>query len=225
MSTIELVIANRNYSSWSLRPWLALKRTGLAFSVTVIPLRHENTKADLLARSPSGKAPALIQDGLTVWDSLAICEYLAELVPSAELWPVDPAARAVARSVSAEMHSGFQALRSNMPMNIRADLPGWGWTPEVAADVARIEAIWTGLRERCAAEGPYLFGGFTIADAMYAPVVSRFKTYGVKIGPVAQAYADAVQAHPFMREWTAAALAETWTIDYPVLPPAGETPS
>lgn len=220
MSAVELVIANQNYSSWSLRPWLALKQAGLPFSVTVIPLRQDDTKARILARSPSGKVPALIHNGLTVWDSLAICEYLAELAPDAGLWPADPATRAVARSVSAEMHSGFTALRSNMPMNIRGELPGWGRAPGVADDIARIEAIWTDLRQRCGAEGPYLFGGFTIADAMYAPVVSRFKTYGVTVNPTAQAYADAIQAHPAMQEWTTAALAETWVIDYPVLPPA-----
>lgn len=219
MSAIELVIANQNYSSWSLRPWLALKQTGLPFSLTVIPLKQDDTKAQILARSPSGKVPALIHDGLTVWDSLAICEYLAELAPDAGLWPADRAARATARSVSAEMHSSFTALRSNMPMNIRGDLPGWGRAPGVADDIARIEAIWTDLRQRFGSHGPYLFGGFTIADAMYAPVVTRFKTYGVEINPTAQAYADAVQAHPFMREWTAAALAETWVVDYPVQPP------
>lgn len=220
MSAIELVIANQNYSSWSLRPWLALKQTGLPFSLTVIPLKQEGTKAQILARSPSGKVPALVHDGLTVWDSLAICEYLAELAPDAGLWPADRADRAAARSVSAEMHSSFTALRSNMPMNIRGDLPGWGRAAGVADDVARIEAIWTDLRQRFGSQGPYLFGGFTIADAMYAPVVTRFKTYGVQINPTAQAYADAVQAHPFMREWTAAALAETWVVDYPVQPPA-----
>lgn len=219
MSGIELVIANQNYSSWSLRPWLALKQTGLPFSLTVIPLKQESTKAQILARSPSGKVPALIHDGLTVWDSLAICEYLAELAPDAGLWPSDRAARATARSVAAEMHSSFTALRSNMPMNIRGDLPGWGRAPGVADDVARIEAIWTDLRQRFGSQGPYLFGAFSIADAMYAPVVTRFKTYGVQINPTAQAYADAVQAHPFMREWTAAALAETWVVDYPVQPP------
>jgi len=219
VSGIELVIANQNYSSWSLRPWLALKQTGLPFSLTVIPLKQESTRAQILARSPSGKVPALIHDGLTVWDSLAICEYLAELAPDAGLWPVDRAARATARSVSAEMHSSFTALRANMPMNISGALPGWGRAPGVADDIARIEAIWTDLRQRYGAEGAYLFGGFTIADAMYAPVVTRFKTYGVQINPTAQAYADAVLAHPFMQEWTSAALAETWVVDYPVQPP------
>lgn len=220
MSAIELVIANQNYSSWSLRPWLALKQTGLPFSLTVIPLKQESTKAQILARSPSGKVPALVHNGLTVWDSLAICEYLAELAPDAGLWPSDRAARATARSVSAEMHSGFTALRSNMPMNIGGDMPGWGRAPGVAEDIARIEAIWTDLRQRFSSQGPYLFGGFGIADAMYAPVVTRFKTYGVQVNATAQAYADAVQAHPFMQEWTAAAAAETWVVDYPVQPPA-----
>jgi glutathione S-transferase len=217
---MELVIANRNYSSWSLRPWLALKQTDLPFSVSVIPLRQENTRAEILARSPSGKVPALIDGDLTVWDSLAICEYIAELAPQAGLWPADPATRAVARSVASEMHSGFMALRSNMPMNLRAELPGWGRTPDVIADIARIEKIWTGLREKYAASGPFLFGGFTIADAMYAPVVTRFKTYGVALNDAAQAYADAVLETPAMQEWRKAALKETWTIDYPVLPPA-----
>jgi glutathione S-transferase len=220
MLLMELVIANRNYSSWSLRPWLALKQTDLPFSVAVIPLRQENTKAEILARSPSGKVPALIDGDLTVWDSLAICEYVAESAPQAGLWPADPATRAVARSAAAEMHSGFMALRSNMPMNLRADLPGWGRTPDVIADIARIESVWTGLREKYASSGPFLFGGFTIADAMYAPVVTRFKTYGVALNDTAQAYADAVLEWPAMQEWREAALKETWTIDYPVLPPA-----
>lgn len=219
MSSLELTIGNRNYSSWSLRPWLALKQAGLPFSAVVVPLRREDTKESLLARSPSGKAPALRHGDLTVWDSLAICEYVAELAPDAGLWPKDRNARAVARSVSAEMHSGFTALRSNMPMNLRADLPGWGHTPEVAADVARIEQIWGELRAACSGVGPFLFGSFTIADAMFAPVAARFKTYGVKLNAASQAYVEAVWAAPAMVEWREEALKESWVIDYQVLPP------
>lgn len=219
MHALELAIANRNYSSWSLRPWLALKQSGLPFTETVIPLKQPDTRDAILAWSPSAKLPALRHGPLTVWDSLAICEYVAELAPAAGLWPADPAARATARSVSAEMHSGFMALRVNMPMNIRASLPGWGRAPEVAADVARIDEIWTKLRQTYGADRPFLFGGFTIADAMFAPVVWRLHTYGVALTPTAQAYADAMRAWPAMAEWAALAATESWTIDYPVRAP------
>lgn len=221
MTGLELTIGNQNYSSWSLRPWLALKQAGLPFTVHVVPLRQDGAKASILARSPSGKVPALRHGDLTVWDSLAICEYVAELAPEANLWPQDRARRAIARSVAAEMHSGFTGVRSSMPMNLRADLPGWGHTPEALADIARIQEIWTGLRAANPAGGPFLFGHFTIADAMFAPVATRFKTYGVALNPTAQAYVDAVLASPSFQEWRAAGVAETWTIDYAVAPPSG----
>lgn len=213
MAEFKLVIGNRNYSSWSLRGWLALKRTGVDFEEIVIPLHHPDTKEKIRAQSPSGWVPVLLGPDGPVWDSLAIAEYLAERFPTAGLWPADPAARAVARSVTAEMHSGFPALRKHYPMNLRATLPARPENPEAAADIARVLEIWTECRQNFGAGGPFLFGSFTAADAFYAPVVSRFRTYGVAMGPVAEAYAEAVRDWPDMREWAAAAAAEPWVIE------------
>jgi glutathione S-transferase len=207
---LQLVIGNKNFSSWSLRPWLLLKQAGLPFREIPVHLRQADTKAQILAHSPSGKVPALIDGDLTVWDSLAICEYLAEKASlnHVDLWPADPKARAEARSVSAEMHSGFAALRQQMSMEVAASRPGEGQTPEVLADIARIAALWTSSRERFAAAGPFLFGDFSVADAMYAPVAFRFHTYGVELPPLAAAYRDTLLALPAMREWAAGARAE-----------------
>lgn len=207
---LQLVIGNKNFSSWSLRPWLLLKQAGLPFREIPVRLRQADTKAQILAHSPSGKVPALIDGDLTVWDSLAICEYLAEKASlnHVDLWPADPKARAEARSVSAEMHSGFAALRQQMSMEVAASRPGEGQTPEVLADVARIAALWTSCRERFAAAGPFLFGDFSVADAMYAPVAFRFHTYGVELPPLAAAYRDTLLALPAMQEWAAGARAE-----------------
>ncbi len=207
---LQLVIGNKNFSSWSLRPWLLLKQAGLPFREIPVRLRQADTKAQILAHSPSGKVPALIDGDLTVWDSLAICEYLAEKASlnHVDLWPADPKARAEARSVSAEMHSGFAALRQHMSMEVAASRPGEGQTPEVLADVARIAALWTSCRERFAAAGPFLFGDFSVADAMYAPVAFRFHTYGVELPPLAAAYRDTLLALPAMQEWAAGARAE-----------------
>lgn len=204
---MKLIVGNKNYSSWSLRPWLAMKVAGIGFSEVRIPLYGPGSKEQILAFSPAGKVPCLMDGGLAIWDSLAICEYLAEKTPA--LWPADPAARAVARSVSAEMHSGFQSLRSHMSMNIRKRYPDKGRTPEVLAEIARIVAMWSDCRGRFGTEGPFLFGRFSIADAMYAPVVLRFRTYAVELPAVCQAYADAVIALPAMQEWMEAARAET----------------
>lgn len=214
MSDLTLILGNKAYSSWSLRPWLALKQAGRLFAEVVIPLRRPDTRARILEHSPAGKLPVLKHGDLTVWDSLAICEYLADLFPDAALWPEDPAARAVARAVSAEMHSGFQSLRSSMPMDLTRKAPGEGMTEATVADIGRITALWADCRARFGAGGPFLFGRFSIADAMYAPVVTRFDTYGVALGDTARAYADAVLAMPAMREWTDAARAEPWTIDF-----------
>lgn len=205
-----LVIGDRNFSSWSLRPWLAARQAGIAFEEVLVPLRRPGTAAAIRRHSPSGKVPCLI-DGegtaaIVVWDSLAICEYLAELAPG--LWPADRAARAEARSVSAEMHAGFAALRTAMGMDIRASRPGEGRTPEALADIARIVAIWEGCRARHAAGGPFLFGTFSIADAMYAPVVWRFVTHAVEVPPVSRAWMETLLALPAMREWQAGALTE-----------------
>lgn len=207
---LQLVIGNKNFSSWSLRPWLLLKQAGLPFREIPVRLRQTDTKAQILAHSPSGKVPALIDGDLTVWDSLAICEYLAEKASlnHVDLWPADPKARAEARSVSAEMHSGFAALRQQMSMEVAASRPGEGQTPEVLADIARIAALWTSCRERFAAAGPFLFGDFSVADAMYAPVAFRFHTYGVELPPLAAAYRDTLLALPAMQEWAADARAE-----------------
>lgn len=205
MSDLTLVIGTKRYSSWSLRPWLALRQAGLPFTEVEIALRQPDTRAAVLRHSPSGKVPLLRHGELRVWESLAICEYAAELAPAARLWPDDRAARAVARAVSAEMAAGFAPLRRTLPMDValRAATPP---LPEDAeADIARVTALWGDCRARFGAGGPFLFGGFTIADAMYAPVVTRFATYGIAVDGAAAAYMAAVEALPAMREWRAAA--------------------
>ena len=207
MSEPTLVIGNKNYSSWSLRPWLAMKVAGIPFAEHRIPLYGPGSKDQILVYSPAGKVPCLADGDLRVWDSLSICEYLAEKHPG--LWPQDPAARALARSVSAEMHSGFMNLRAKMSMNIRKRYPGLGRTPESMADVARIVSLWSDCRARYGKGGPFLFGAFSIADAMYAPVVLRFRTYEVELPADCRAYSDAVLALPAMQDWIAAAMAET----------------
>ncbi len=212
MSCRTLVIANRNYSSWSLRAWLALDAVGEPFDEVLIPLGRPETAEEIRRYSPSGRVPALLERSLTVWDSLAICEYLAERHPEAGLWPADPHARAVARSVVAEMHSGFTALRSHMPMNLRASRPGAGRGPGVDEDVERITAIWERCRRDFGAGGDLLFGTFTLADAFYAPVVSRFRTYGVTPTGAAGAYMDALWALPSVQDWATRAHDEPWSI-------------
>jgi glutathione S-transferase len=197
-----LVIGNWNYSSWSMRPWIALRTFGFGFDVSRIPLYGPGAKEEILKHSPAGKVPVLIDGTTVVWDSLAILEYLAEKKPA--LWPSDPALRARARSVAAEMHSGFSDLRQHMSMNVRKRYPGKGRTPGALADVERIQAIWS------AARGPFLFGAFSAADAMYAPVVLRFRTYEVEVRN--KAYYEAMLALPAMKEWIAAAEREAETI-------------
>ncbi len=217
MKDVTIVLGNKNYSSWSLRGWLAVAQSGLSFDEVVIPLRGAETKAEILRHSPSGKVPTLIAGDQAIWDSLAIGEYLAERCPEAGLWPADPTARAHARAVSAEMHSGFPNLRTHMPMQITAYHPGLGRGPGVLADIARIQEIWRDCRAGFGADGAFLFGAFSLADAAYAPVVSRFATYGVELEPGAAAYRDAVLAWPAMVAWSEAAAAEPWTIDFPQL--------
>jgi glutathione S-transferase len=212
MSAYTLLIGNKNYSSWSLRPWLAMRQAGLAFREVRIPLYTPESKTQIRAYSPSGKVPCLVDGTLAVWDSLAICEYLAERHPQLELWPSDQRARAVARSMSAEMHSGFQHLRSNMSMNCRRQFPGVGCTVEVAGEIERIQRSWGEARERHGSGGPFLFGRFSIVDAMYAPVVLRFRTYAVQLNPVCRDYADAILALQPMQQWLADAQAETEVI-------------
>jgi glutathione S-transferase len=202
VSALTLVIGNWNYSSWSLRPWIALRMSGLAFEVERIPLYQADSKARLLAHSDAGRVPVLEHGDVTVWESLAICEYLAELAPRARLWPDDTATRARARSVATEMHGGFPALRQALQMNFRARAKRTpALSDAVRAEIARIESLWSDCRRRAGDSGPFLFGRFTIADAMYAPVVSRFRTYGVALAGAAQSYADAIWALPAMQEW------------------------
>lgn len=209
MSHLILVIGNKAYSSWSLRPWLLMKHAGIDFTEKPISLYAVDARQTILKHSAAGKVPVLKDGDLTIWDSLAICEYLAEKYPARHLWPADAAARAQARSVSAEMHSGFANVRTQMPMNVRREIPGRGKTPEVAAEVARIEAIWNGCRARHGNDGPFLFGGFSIADAMYAPVASRFRTYGIALHGAAGEYVATMLALPAMQEWIAGAHAES----------------
>ncbi len=213
MSRLTLVIGNKNYSSWSLRGWLMVKHTGAPFDEVRIVLDTPTTRADLLRHSPSGRVPVLHDGDVTVWDTLAICEYLAERFPAAGLWPDDRLARARARAVSAEMHAGFATLREAMPMNCRAHLPGKGRGPGVQDDIDRIAALWRDCRERHGAGGDMLFGGFSAADAMFAPVAARFVTYEVDLDPTSRANADAVWSRPAMREWVAAAGAEPERIE------------
>lgn len=212
MDRLTLVIANKNYSSWSLRPWLLLKQFGIAFDEVRIPLDQTDTAQRLRDNSPSGRVPVLRDGNLTVWDSLAICEYLAEKFPQLPLWPVALDARATARSISAEMHSGFATLRENMTMNCRKHLPGKGRAPGVQQDIDRITALWRDCRKRYGAGGDMLFGTFSIADAMFAPVTFRFVTYGVETDPVSTAYVNAVQALAPLQAWLAAARAESEVI-------------
>lgn len=203
---LTLYVGSKNLSSWSLRPYLALAASGLPFTDAVIELDRPETRERILAVNPAGRVPVLHHDGLVVWDSLAICEYVAELAPDAGLWPVDRATRARARAVAAEMHSGFAALRRDMPMNLCAARAGRGHTPEALADAARVMAIWRELRAApAAAGGPFLFGTFTIADAMFAPVTTRFITYAVSVDATARAYTAAIAELPAMRAWRAAA--------------------
>ena len=208
---LTLVIGNKNYSSWSLRPWLAMKQVGIPFTEIRIPLYQPDSRQRILEHSPAGKVPVLKDRAVTVWDSLAILEYLAERFPDRGLWPQSAAARARARSVSAEMHSGFAALRSHMPMNLRNSYPGRGLTPEVDADIARIVGLWTDCLTT--ASGPFLLGDFCIADAMFAPVATRFVTYGVKLPPVCRLYVDTLVALPAMQAWYADARAERESVD------------
>jgi len=213
MADFTIYIGNKNYSSWSLRGWLMLKHTGAEFAEEVIPLDEANTRANILRRSPSGRVPALLHGDQVIWDSLAIGEYLAELFPKAQLWPKAAKARSLARSVSLEMHAGFQALRSHLPMNIRSSFPNRGVTPEAQADINRITAAWRDCRKRFGESGEFLFGHFTIADAMYAPVVSRLRTYKIELQDDTQAYADAVWALPALQEWATAARNEPMIIE------------
>jgi glutathione S-transferase len=211
---LHLVIGNKNYSSWSFRPWFAMKVAGIAFAETVISLDAPDFKSRLIALSGAGKVPVLIEDDIRVWESLAILEYLAEKFPAARLWPEDTAARAHARAIAAEMHAGFQPLRRRLPMNVRRPAMPLALETDTAADVARIDAIWSECRARFGKGGPFLYGGFGAADAMYAPVVWRFHTYAVEVGETARAYMRALMALPAWNEWREAARREVWVLPH-----------
>jgi glutathione S-transferase len=209
---LQLVIGNKNYSSWSMRPWVLLRQAQIPFEE--VQLKFDESDGGLRVAgiekfSAAGKVPVLMVDGEPVWDSLAIAETVAEMHPEKHLWPEDAVARRVARSICAEMHSGFQALRSAMVMNIRSKHPGKGMTPASRKDIERIVSLWTSCRERFGGAGSLLFGRFSIADAFYAPVVTRFQTYAVKLPRVAQEYCETVLALSAVREWSDAARRET----------------
>lgn len=210
---MRLVIVNKAYSSWSLRPWLLMTHFAIPFDETVIPMGRPDTRARILEVSPTGKCPALIDGEIVVWESLAIVEYLAESRPETPIWPRDKAARAHARALANEMHGGFSALRNHCPTQFLRPVRKIALTPEVEADVARIEAAWAGARTRFGAGGPYLFGEFSAADAMFAPVVNRFHTYDVAVRPATRAYMDAIMALPAWKAWIAGAEGEPWRME------------
>jgi len=211
---MQLVIGNKNYSSWSLRPWIAMKACGIAFEEILIPfgspLGNPEFKARLAPYTPAGRVPVLVDGDMRIWETLAILEYLAEKFPERGLWPADAKARAEARALASEMHAGFSALRGECPMNMRRPVRERALPANVLADVARIEAMWSDCRARHG--GPFLFGKFSAADAMYAPVVARFHTYGIKANREALGYIEAMMALPAFAEWRADALKETWIV-------------
>lgn len=209
MKPLKLAIANKNYSSWSMRPWVLLTQAAIAFEEIQLKFSDTGKVEGIEPYSPTRQVPVLIVDGEPVWDTLAICEAVAELFPHLHLWPADPRARQIARSVCAEMHAGFRNLRGAMPVNIRASLPGRGMSPAVQQDIDRIVEIWESCRARFGGNGELLFGQFTVADAYYAPVATRFLTYAVTLPPAAQRYADALLQLSAVREWMAQARRET----------------
>ncbi len=212
---LKLIIANKLYSSWSLRPWLVLQAFGVPFEEILIPLRTPESRSRVLEYSPSGKVPALIDGDITVWESLAIIEYLAEKFPDHAIWPRNGEVRAHARSVSHEMHAGFQVLRQGCPMHLGVRFATPPLTETLQASIDRVEDIWSEARNRFAGgSGPFLYGAFSAADAMYAPVVTRFDTYQIPVREAARTYMDAVLAHPAVVSWHAAALVEPWTIPH-----------
>ncbi len=210
--SLKLILGNKNYSSWSLRPWIAMRHAGIAFEEEVIPLYEPGSAERMAAYSPSGKVPVLIDGEMVIWESLAILDHIAERFPKAKLWPADPKARAHARSIASEMHAGFLPLRKLCPMNMRRESRKLDLTDEVAANVRRIEQIWTECRQRFGEGGPFLFGDFGAADAMYAPIVSRFASYAIGVGAAAEEYMTSVMALPAWHEWRNAGIAETWVM-------------
>ena len=209
---LTLIIGNKNYSSWSFRPWIAMKVAGIAFEEKVVPLYEPGSREQILQYSPAGKVPALLDGDQRIWESLAILEYLAEKFPRQKLWPDDPRARAHARIVATEMHAGFQPLRRSCPMNLWLPVKSRPQSEEVMANVRRIEFLWADCRARFGQGGPFLFGSFGAADAMYAPVVARLHSYGLAVGDATRNYMHAVMALPAWAEWRTAALKESWIL-------------
>ncbi|MGH6683619.1 MAG: glutathione S-transferase family protein [Pseudolabrys sp.] len=210
--TLKLIIGNKNYSSWSLRPWLAMKVASIAFDEQVIPLYEPGSRERVLEYSPAGKVPVLVDGDRRIWESLAILEYLAEKFPKANLWPADSHARSHARVVAAEMHAGFQALRKACPMNLWLPPKKRPQPDEAMDNVRRIDALWSSCRANFGKGGPFLFGSFGAADAMYAPVASRLYSYGLDVSAVSRAYIDSILALPAFIEWRAAGLKEPWVM-------------
>lgn len=213
MDKFTLVIGNKNYSSWSLRPWVLMKQGGIMFEEILIPLYRPDSKEKILKYSPSGKVPFLKHGTTEVWESLAICEYIADIFPGKNFWPKDAARRAKARAVANEMHAGFQALRANCPMDVKAKRKPKDNPPQLQKDVERIQSIWEGCRQEHKKAGPFLFGHFTVADAMYAPVAFRFDTYGISLSGESKQYLETMLQVPAMQEWAEAGKKETWVIE------------
>jgi glutathione S-transferase len=212
VSSLHLIIGNKNYSSWSLRPWMAMSMAGIPFRETVIPLDTPDTARLIAEHSAAGRVPVLHHGRITIWDSLAIMDYLAELFPDKRLWPQAVVARSMARSVASEMHAGFGALRNACPMNLRRPKGPVPMADDVRREVARIEALWRDCRARHGKAGKFLFGKFSIADAMFTPVVTRLDTYAVAVADDTRAYMDAVMNTEAFRSWKEAALKEEWTV-------------
>jgi glutathione S-transferase len=222
-TTMHLIIGNKNYSSWSFRPWLAMKVAGIVFEETVISLDAADFKARVTVPGGSGRVPVLIDGEVRIWESLAILEYLAEKFPAARLWPKDAAARARARAIASEMHAGFLPLRRYLPMNVARPVKARALDHGAAANVSRIDAMWSECRSNFGAGGPFLFGPFGAADAMYAPVVWRFHTYAVEVGDAARSYMHTMMGLPAWSEWREAARREPWVlaqdeVDWPQVP-------
>ena len=215
MDDLVLIIGNKNYSSWSLRAWLSLSAAGAVFEEILVPLDQPNTRQEILKHWRNGRVPILKQGDNVVLESLSICEYAAELFPEVWLWPQDIRARAIARSLCCEVHAEFNSIKTHMPMNIRSRFPNEGRKPGVQDDINRITAVWRRARERYGRDGggPFLFGPFTNADAMFAPMVSRMRTYAVELGDIESAYSEAIWSYPPMQEWVRAAHAEPWVIE------------
>ena len=208
----HLIIGNKNYSSWSLRPWILLREKNIPFKETKIPLYLDNTKEELLKYAPSAKVPSFFHDAIQVWDSLAICETIAELYPEKKCWPEDLEIRAKARSISHEMHSGFSVIRNTLPMNCRKSMVFEPISAELQMEIDRILEIWRTFREAHSPKGAFLFGSFSIADAMFMPIVLRFNSYSIKVGKIEQIYMDSMMALPAVKEWIASGIEETEVI-------------